>query len=49
LQGVYEKLGLDVAFVVVHGSAHGGEAFYSGENLTRALAFLSRTIGAGTR
>ncbi|MEO7192964.1 MAG: alpha/beta hydrolase [Vicinamibacterales bacterium] len=45
LQGAYEKLGLDVAFRVVHGSAHGGQAFYSGDNLTQAVTFLQRTIG----
>jgi acetyl esterase/lipase len=46
LQGAYEQLGLDVTFVVVHGSAHGGDAFYTGKNLDRAVAFLQRTIGA---
>lgn len=46
LQGAYEQLGLDVTFVVVHGAAHGGQAFYTGENLERALAFLRRTIGS---
>lgn len=45
LQGAYEKLGLDVAFDVVHGAAHGGNAFLEGEHLERALAFLRRTIG----
>jgi acetyl esterase/lipase len=45
LQGAYEQLGLDVTFVVVHGSAHGGDAFYTGKNLDRAVAFLRRTIG----
>src|SRR6185369_16465310 len=37
LQGAYEKLGLDVAFDVVHGAAHGGNAFLEGEHLERAL------------
>jgi len=46
LQGAYEKLGLDVAFVVLHGSAHGGQAFYTQSNLERAFAFLRRTIGS---
>jgi acetyl esterase/lipase len=46
LQGAYEQLGLDVTFVVVHGSAHGGDAFYTGKNLDRAVDFLHRTIGA---
>jgi dipeptidyl aminopeptidase/acylaminoacyl peptidase len=45
LQGAYAKLGLDVAFTVVHGSAHGGQAFYSGANLDRAVAFIRRTVG----
>ncbi|MEO8482851.1 MAG: alpha/beta hydrolase [Acidobacteriota bacterium] len=45
LQGAYEKMNLDVAFVVVHGSAHGGQAFYTNANLERAVAFLKRTIG----
>ena len=45
LQGAYEALKLDVAMVVVHGAAHGGDVFYRGENLERALAFLRRTIG----
>ena len=29
LQGAYEKLGLDVTFLVVHGAGHGGAVFYS--------------------
>jgi acetyl esterase/lipase len=45
LEGAYEKAGLDVAFDVVHGAAHGGPQFFAPEHLTRALAFLSRTIG----
>lgn len=45
LQGVYEALGLDVDLVVVHGAAHGGNVFYRGDHLERALAFLRRTIG----
>jgi acetyl esterase/lipase len=45
LDGAYKRLGLDVAFDVVHGAAHGGEGFMSGEYLTRAVAFLNRTIG----
>jgi acetyl esterase/lipase len=44
LQGAYERLHLDVSFVVVHGLAHGGRAFYTGENLARAVAFLHRTL-----
>jgi acetyl esterase/lipase len=45
LAGAYEALGLDVTFDVVHGAAHGGDAFMSGVHLERALAFLRRTIG----
>jgi acetyl esterase/lipase len=43
--GAYRKAGLDVAFDVVHGAAHGGNQFYAPEHLTRALAFLERTLG----
>lgn len=45
LEGAYEALGLDVALVVLHGAAHGGDVFYQGARLERALAFLRRTIG----
>jgi acetyl esterase/lipase len=45
LQGAYEKAGLDVFFDVVHGAAHGGDAFFSPDRSARALAFLRRTIG----
>lgn len=47
LHGAYKALGLDVDFVVLHGSAHGGNEFYDGAHLDRALAFLRRTIGTG--
>lgn len=46
LEGAYEKAGVDVAFSVVHGAAHGGDAFYAPEHLDKALAFLRRTVGA---
>lgn len=45
LEGAYSELGLDVNFDVVHGAAHGGNAFYSGEHLDLALSFLARTLG----
>ena len=45
LDGTYQQQELDVTLDVVHGAAHGGDAFYSGEHLRGALAFLSRTIG----
>jgi dipeptidyl aminopeptidase/acylaminoacyl peptidase len=45
LEGAYEKHNLDVHFRVVHGAAHGGDAFYSPENVRLVLAFLQRTVG----
>lgn len=45
LEGAYKALGLDVHLEVVHGAAHGGEAFYAPRHLERAVAFLRRTIG----
>jgi dipeptidyl aminopeptidase/acylaminoacyl peptidase len=45
LQGAYEKLGLDVAFDVIHGAAHGGNAFFDAEHLQRAAEFLRRVLG----
>ncbi len=44
LEGQYKKLDLDVEFDVVHGAAHGGEAFFAGEYLEKALKFLRRTV-----
>jgi acetyl esterase/lipase len=40
LQGAYEQQGLDGEFIVVHGAAHGGDAFYSPANVERVAAFL---------
>jgi acetyl esterase/lipase len=48
LEGAYRKLGLDVDFDVLHGAAHGGDAFFSGEALERAVRFLRRTLGTGS-
>ena len=45
MQGAYEKLGLDVHLDVVHGAAHGGEAFFAPEHLQPVLGFLARTVG----
>lgn len=42
----YRANGLDVDMVVVGGAAHGGDVFYTGAHLDRALAFLARTIGS---
>ena len=44
LEGAYEKLGLDAELVVVHGAAHGGDAFYSPENVQRVAEFLSAQL-----
>jgi acetyl esterase/lipase len=44
LEGAYEKQGLDAELVVVHGAAHGGDAFYSPENVQRVVAFLSAQL-----
>jgi acetyl esterase/lipase len=40
LEGAYEKQGLPVDFVVVHGAAHGGDAFYAPGNLDQVAKFL---------
>lgn len=40
LEGAYEQHGLEAAFIVVHGAAHGGDAFYSPQNVERVAAFL---------
>lgn len=45
LEGAYRKLGLDVDLDVLHGVAHGGDAFFTGEALERATKFLNRTLG----
>jgi acetyl esterase/lipase len=47
LEGAYRKLGLDVDFHVLHGAAHGGEAFFAADALERALKFLQRTVVVG--
>jgi acetyl esterase/lipase len=44
LQGAYEKLGLPVRLVVVHGAGHGGPAFTSAENLDLIDAFLREKL-----
>ena len=45
IEGAHERMGLDVAFHVLHGSVHGGDEFYDGANASAAVAFLRRTIG----
>ena len=40
LEGQYERAGLEVELIVVHGAAHGGEEFYTPQNTNRVAAFL---------
>jgi acetyl esterase/lipase len=47
LQGAYEKLGLPVRLVVVHGAGHGGPAFTTPENLTLIDTFLRQALRVG--
>jgi acetyl esterase/lipase len=44
LEGAYEREGLEVDFVVVHGAAHGGDAFYSPANVEKATTFLQKHL-----
>jgi acetyl esterase/lipase len=44
LDGAYKAHGLAADFIVVHGAAHGGDAFYSPENVQRVAAFLSAQL-----
>jgi acetyl esterase/lipase len=44
LEGAYKAQGLSVDFVVVHGAAHGGDAFYSPDNVERVAAFLNTQL-----
>ena len=46
LEGVYESLGLDVYFDVVHGAAHGPLDRFVTHDLDRAIGFLKRTMGS---
>jgi acetyl esterase/lipase len=41
LQGQYERVGLAAELIVVHGAGHGGDAFYSPQNLDRVATFLN--------
>jgi acetyl esterase/lipase len=41
LEGAYENAGCPVTFHVVHGGAHGGEEFYTSEQLARIAEFLA--------
>jgi dipeptidyl aminopeptidase/acylaminoacyl peptidase len=40
LEGAYQKLGLPVRFIVVHGAGHGGAAFTTAEQLAAIDEFL---------
>jgi acetyl esterase/lipase len=40
LEGVYEKQGLAANLIVVHGAAHGGDAFFAPHNIERVAEFL---------
>jgi acetyl esterase/lipase len=40
LVGAYQRAGVAAELIVVHGAAHGGQAFYSPENVDRVEAFL---------
>lgn len=44
LHGVAKENGLDVHFEVIHGSAHGGPAFFDQERTALAVEFLNRTL-----
>jgi acetyl esterase/lipase len=45
LEGAYKRAGLKAELIVVHGAAHGGDAFYSPENVERVEAFLREQLG----
>jgi acetyl esterase/lipase len=49
LQGAYEKLGLPVRLVVIHGAGHGGPAFTTKENLDVIDRFLRDALGPQSR
>ena len=44
LQGLYEKVGRPVQFVVVHGAAHGGDEFFDETRINIVADFLSRSF-----
>ena len=47
LEGAYEKQGLQVDFIVVHGAAHGGDGFDSPQIVERVAAFLGEQLRRG--
>jgi acetyl esterase/lipase len=44
LEGAYEKQGAAAKFIVVHGAAHGGDAFYTPKNLDQVAKFLDEHL-----
>jgi acetyl esterase/lipase len=44
LEGAYEKAGLETELIVVHGAAHGGDAFFDEERTERVAAFLDEHL-----
>jgi acetyl esterase/lipase len=44
LDGAYEGAGLEADLIVVHGAAHGGDAFYSPQNVERVASFLNAAL-----
>ena len=44
LEGAYEQHGVEADFIVVHGAAHGGDAFYSPANVDRVVTFLDEQL-----
>ena len=46
LQARYQASGLPVQFEVVHGAAHGGDAFYDPSRISKVKAFLDQQIAA---
>ena len=44
LHGVAKEYGLDVHFEVIHGAAHGGNAFFDEQRTALVAEFLSRAL-----
>lgn len=44
LEGVYERQGLEVDFIVVHDAGHGGDEFYAPAHLQRLVSFLDTEL-----
>jgi acetyl esterase/lipase len=48
LQGAYEAHALNAEFVVVHGAAHGGDAFFDAERVEHVAQFLQRHLAGSS-